>query len=76
MPKIVVYKTCTGCGACIEKCGTANLILDKKTKLIKPDKGIVSTREFDDRIEYDVPGCAACRYCEIFCPVGAIAIEI
>lgn len=76
MSRIIVYiGRCIGCGDCVEKCGTQNLIVDQKTNHIKPVRGVISLQRFEDRIEYEVPGCATCRYCEITCKQEAIKIE-
>jgi len=56
-------------------CGTSNLRYNEEKKIVEPIVGVAS-RELADIIEYDVPGCAACRYCEVYCPTQSIKIVV
>lgn len=56
---------CTGCGTCVENCPQQILELQR-----------VGVKKKARPAENWAEMCVACRYCQKFCPYGAVKIEL
>jgi len=76
MPIIKIdYDLCTSCGLCVDLCTIRLLVSEDGLAKPRGDR-VEDTRITGGTVEYDAPGCSACRICEISCPVEAIVIEV
>jgi len=76
MPIIKIdYDLCTSCDVCVDQCTIRLLVSEDGLAKPRGDR-VEDTRRKGGTVEYDAPGCSACRICEISCPVEAIVIEV
>jgi Pyruvate/2-oxoacid:ferredoxin oxidoreductase delta subunit len=76
MPIIRIdYDLCTSCDVCVDQCTIRLLVSEDGLAKPRGDR-VEDTRRTRGTVEYDAPGCSACRICEISCPVEAIVIEV
>ena len=74
-------KTCTGCGACIQKCPTKkipsefNAHLGKRTAIYVPFPQAVPNKPVIDREHCTFFRNGKCKVCERFCPTKAIRFD-
>ncbi len=76
--KSVNYSTCTGCGACIQKCPVKkipsefNAGLGTRTAIYVPFPQAVPNKPVIDRVNCNYYKRGACKICEKTCQVGSI----
>jgi len=76
--KSVNYATCTGCGACIQKCPVKkipsefNAGLGTRTAIYVPFPQAVPNKPVIDRVNCNYYKRGACKICEKTCQVGSI----
>jgi len=76
MPIIKIdYNLCTNCNICVEECSIRLLMCEDGIVKPRGDR-VEGIKNSGSVIEYNAPGCANCRMCEIFCPGEAITIEV
>lgn len=76
MPIIRIdYDSCARCDVCVDQCTIRLLVSEDGLARPRWDR-VEYTRRTGGTVEYDAPGCSACRICEISCPVEAIVIEV